>query len=133
MSSLDQPLDLQPLVDALAHAVADRVEVILAERDRAARAGGGHVERMSPKQVAQESGFSYEAVLRAIRRGDLVAHEPINGQLRVDRPDFERWCTTPPRRGASTRQPQRGRPRAAHRGGRGAGSSERLKAIEGGG
>ena len=32
---------------------------------------------LSPREVAERAGFSYHAILRAIRRGDLVAFEPI--------------------------------------------------------
>jgi hypothetical protein len=34
---------------------------------------------LTPKEVADRAGFSYHAILRAIRRGDLEAFEPVRG------------------------------------------------------
>jgi hypothetical protein len=33
-------------------------------------------DALSPREIADLAGFSYHAVLRAIRRGDLEAFEP---------------------------------------------------------
>lgn len=39
-------------------------------------------DAVSPPEIADLAGFSYHAVLRAIRRGDLEALEPVPGRLR---------------------------------------------------
>ena len=53
---------------------------------------------LSPREVAKRAGFSYPAILRAIRRGDLRAFEPIPGQYRIELSEYDRWLRTPPRR-----------------------------------
>jgi excisionase family DNA binding protein len=53
---------------------------------------------LTPRDVAELAGFSYHAILRAIRRGDLRACEPIGGQYRIDRAEYERWLHRPVRR-----------------------------------
>jgi hypothetical protein len=35
---------------------------------------------LTPKEIANRSSFSYQAILRAIRRGDLRAYEPVPGR-----------------------------------------------------
>lgn len=50
---------------------------------------------LSPREVAERAGFSYHAILRAIRRGDLVAFEPIPGQYRIEVDEYERWAAAP--------------------------------------
>lgn len=80
------------------------------------------------------AGFSYHAVLRAIRRGDLVAFEPVPGHYRVPLAEYDRWLRTPARRNrdgtvGTAQRPQR-RYRSANTSGRG--SIARLEAIEGG-
>lgn len=82
---------------------------------------------LSPREIAGRTGFSYHAVLRAIRRGDLDASEPIKGQYRVAVGEYERWRDHPirPRREQTTpRAPRR------HANGHGAGSFDALTAIE---
>jgi hypothetical protein len=88
---------------------------------------------LSPREVAARAGFSYHAILRAIRRGDLEAFEPVPGHYRVSLDAYERWLHTPARRAtvATVRQPRRSRFRPAG-GDTGAGSLARLSAIEDG-
>ncbi len=38
---------------------------------------------LTPKEVADRAGFSYHAILRAIRSGDLHAFEPVRGLDRL--------------------------------------------------
>jgi hypothetical protein len=87
----------------------------------------------SPREVADLSGFSYHAVLRAIRRGDLEAFEPVPGRLRIEVTEYDRWLHTPTRRRPPRlRDPNapRSRPRNAGRP-TDPGSWDRLQAIEG--
>jgi hypothetical protein len=89
---------------------------------------------LSPREVAARAGFSYHAILRAIRRGDLQAFEPVPGHYRVPLPEYDRWLHTPARHqnersDQPPRQP-RSRRRPANDSGRG--SLARLEAIEGG-
>ena len=94
------------------------------------------VERdvMSPREVANRSGFSYHAILRAIRRGDLQAFEPVPGQYRIELGEYERWLHTPVRAGeqrrprATVRQSARTKSSPTD-----PGSFARLTAIEGSG
>lgn len=79
---------------------------------------------LSPREVAERTGFSYHAVLRAIRRGDLHATEPIKGQYRIAPADYERWRDTP------IRPRQEATPQQRRNLSRGAGSFDRLTAIE---
>jgi hypothetical protein len=53
---------------------------------------------LTPREVADRSGFSYHAILRAIRRGDLQAFEPVVGHYRIELAEYERWLRTPTRR-----------------------------------
>jgi hypothetical protein len=55
-------------------------------------------DQLTPREVAERTGFSYHAVLRAIDRGDLEAFEPIPGRLRIELNEYERWRRTPRRR-----------------------------------
>ena len=57
-------------------------------------------DQLTPREVAERTGFSYHAVLRAIDRGDLEACEPIPGRLRIEFEEYERWRRTPRRKGA---------------------------------
>ncbi len=50
---------------------------------------------LSPREVAERAGFSYHAILRAIRRGDLQAFEPVPGHYRIEVAEYERWLRTP--------------------------------------
>jgi hypothetical protein len=88
---------------------------------------------LSPREVAARAGFSYHAILRAIRRGDLEAFEPVPGHYRVSLDAYERWLHTPARRAPAppARQPRRSRYRPAGSD-TGAGSLARLSAIEDG-
>jgi hypothetical protein len=53
---------------------------------------------LSPREVANRAGFSYHAILRAIRRGDLQAFEPVPGHYRIELAEYERWLRRPARR-----------------------------------
>ena len=53
---------------------------------------------LSPHEVADRAGFSYHAILRAIRRGDLQAFEPVPGHYRIEVVEYERWLRRPARR-----------------------------------
>jgi Phage integrase, N-terminal SAM-like domain len=57
---------------------------------------------LTPREVASRAGFSYHAILRAIRRGDLVAYEPIPGHYRIEIDEYERWLRRPKRRNTIT-------------------------------
>ena len=89
---------------------------------------------LSPREVADRAGFSYHAILRAIRRGDLQAFEPVPGHYRIEVAEYERWLRRParPSRPPPTPAPRRERPRprpavdSSH-----PGSFARLRAIEG--
>lgn len=88
---------------------------------------------LSPREVAVRAGFSYHAILRAIRRGDLQAFEPVPGHYRVGLDEYERWLHTPARRpatGGIDRPPRRRRTRP-RTDDSGPGSFSRLEAIEG--
>jgi excisionase family DNA binding protein len=94
-------------------------------------------EVLSPREVADRAGFSYRAILRAIRRGDLRAFEPMPGHYRIPVDEYERWLHKPARptpppdprgTGSTTR---RSRSRAARTGASDPGSFARLTAIEG--
>jgi excisionase family DNA binding protein len=89
-------------------------------------------EVLSPREVAQRAGFSYHAILRAIRRGDLKAYEPIPGQYRIKLGDYDQWLHRPARRAASSppSAPRRERARANSDPDRPA-SYARLRAIDG--
>jgi site-specific recombinase XerC len=58
---------------------------------------------LSPREIADLAGFSYHAVLRAIRRGDLEAFEPVPGRLRIEVTEYDRWLHTKPNLAESTR------------------------------
>ena len=87
---------------------------------------------LSPREVAERAGFFYHAILRAIRRGDLQAYEPVPGHYRIELVEYERWLRRPARRAPLPTEPppRRERPRASvdpsH-----LGSFARLRAIEG--
>jgi hypothetical protein len=87
---------------------------------------------LSPREVADRAGFSYHAILRAIRRGDLQAFEPVPGHYRIELAEYERWLRRPARRNLPptaepTRRRERQRPTAdADQ----RGSFARLRAIE---
>jgi excisionase family DNA binding protein len=67
---------------------------------------------LTPKEVAERTGFSYHAILRAIRRGDLQAFERVHGHYRIEFAEYERWLRTPARRKQRSDEPG---PRAAQR------------------
>jgi hypothetical protein len=89
---------------------------------------------LSPHEVADRAGFSYHAILRAIRRGDLEAFEPVPGHYRIAVSEYERWLRRPtqPRKPTPPPASRRERPRPgsaidhSH-----PGSFARLRAIEG--
>jgi hypothetical protein len=86
----------------------------------------------SPREVAERAGFSYHAILRAIRRGDLQAFEPVPGRYRIAVSEYERWLKTPARReDGATRSADRRRTHG-HARSSDPGSMTRLDAIEGG-
>ncbi len=87
---------------------------------------------LTPKEVAERSGFSYHSILRAIRRGDLEAFEPIMGQYRIDLSEYERWLRRPAKRVQQPSDPgtRVGRSRA-NSGPPARGSFASLQAIEG--
>jgi hypothetical protein len=86
---------------------------------------------LSPREVADRAGFSYHAILRAIRRGDLQAFEPVPGHYRIELVEYERWLRRPARRNASPPKPtpERERQRASTEPAQ-RGSFARLQAIE---
>lgn len=86
---------------------------------------------LSPREVAQRAGFSYHAILRAIRRGDLEAFEPVPGHYRIDLAEYERWLRRPVHRDVAPREPAvvAGRSRV-NKNPPERGSFERLRAIE---
>jgi hypothetical protein len=90
-------------------------------------------EVLSPREVAQRAGFSYHAILRAIRRGDLRAFEPVPGHYRIELADYECWLHRPVRRSSGPSEPAASerlpRPRKSLSSERG--SFARLRAIEG--
>jgi hypothetical protein len=55
-------------------------------------------DALSPHEVADRAGFSDHAILRAIRRGDLQAFEPVPGHYRIEVVEYERWLRRPARR-----------------------------------
>ena len=87
---------------------------------------------LSPREIAELAGFSYPAVLRAIRRGDLEAFEPVPGRLRIEVAEYGRWLHTPTRRPTPRpRDPTAPRPRPRNPGHpTDPGSWDRLQAIE---
>jgi hypothetical protein len=86
---------------------------------------------LSPHEVADRAGFSYHAILRAIRRGDLQAFEPVPGHYRIELVEYERWLRRPARRKRLPPEPrpQRERQRPAADAAS-PGSFARLRAIE---
>jgi hypothetical protein len=87
---------------------------------------------LSPREVASRAGFSYHAILRAIRRGDLEAFEPVPGHYRVSLAEYERWLRTPARRAGESiaTDSRRTHRRRVQIDDSGAGSVVRLQAIE---
>jgi transposase len=86
---------------------------------------------LSPREVADRAGFSYHAILRAIRRGDLRAFEPVSGHYRIEITEYERWLRRPARRRVPELppEPRQQRPRTKN-GPSDPGSFARLRAIE---
>jgi len=96
-------------------------------------------DQLTPREVAERTGFSYHAVLRAIDRGDLEAFEPVPGRLRIELDEYERWRHTPRRRrgadpenGSDRMETQVGAPRSRRQRSNAASYRDELKAIEGG-
>jgi excisionase family DNA binding protein len=90
-------------------------------------------EVLAPKEIAERTGFSYHAILRAIRRGDLTAYEPIPGQYRIELADYDRWLRKPvrPPEPPEPRQQQDTLRKARKATSSEPGSVARLRAIEG--
>jgi excisionase family DNA binding protein len=86
---------------------------------------------LTPREVADRAGFSYHAILRAIRRGDLRAYEPVPGRYRVELSEYERWLRRParPHLPPPLPRPRRERPRPTGDPSQ-QGSFARLRAIE---
>ena len=93
--------------------------------------GGTSRDVISPREVADRAGFSYHAILRAIRRGDLRAFEPVPGHYRIEITEYERWLRRPARREVArlAPQPREQRPRV-NSSPSDPGSFARLRAIE---
>ena len=53
---------------------------------------------LSPQEIADRVGISYDAVLRAIHRGELEGHEVVPRRIRVDIEEYERWRLRPMRK-----------------------------------
>ena len=88
---------------------------------------------LTPKEIADRSSFSYQAILRAIRRGDLRAYEPVPGRYRIAIAEYERWLQTPRRQEPDTSHRPDPKPRhRARANDTDPGSFARLTAIEGG-
>ena len=85
---------------------------------------------LTPREVADRSGFCYHAILRAIRRGDLQASEPVRGHYRIELIEYERWLHTPPRRADPTTAELRARAPATGARLSGKGSLAAPRAIE---
>jgi excisionase family DNA binding protein len=88
---------------------------------------------LTPREVADRAGFSYHAILRAIRRGDLQAFEPVAGHYRISMTEYERWLRTPARAidpGNASRRSHRRRSRPISAQPAEPGSISRLNAIE---
>lgn len=83
-------------------------------------------DQLAPREIAELTGFSYHAILRAIHRGDLEAFEPIPGRLRIARTEYERWSQQPRRVREQPSSEHRRRPKRAN-------FAAKLDAIEGGG
>jgi hypothetical protein len=92
---------------------------------------------LSPREVADRTGFSYHAILRAIRRGDLQAFEPVPGRYRIAVEEYERWLSMPARPSDGDIEsveapPRRFRPARNVDAASAPGSRARLEAIEAG-
>jgi hypothetical protein len=86
---------------------------------------------LSPREVAERAGFSYHAILRAIRRGDLAAFEPVPGHYRIEITEYERWLRQPaPSAPTPPAERQRRKRRRSGRDPSLPGSVARLRAIE---
>jgi excisionase family DNA binding protein len=92
---------------------------------------------MTVREVADAARLSTHAVYRAIKRGDLVAFEPVPGRLRIERADFEQWWdnarvtpSTRPVSEPSAPSPARRRTRRPEVSPDGPGSLAALRAIE---
>ena len=88
---------------------------------------------LTPKEIAARSNFSYQAILRSIKRGDLRASEPVPGRYRIALGEYERWLRTPRRQAPDTSPASD--PKSRHRAranDKDPGSFARLTAIEGG-
>ena len=91
-----------------------------------------HRDVLTPHEIAERAGFSYHAILRAIRRGDLQAFEPVPGRYRIEIAEYERWLRHPTRRDPSAPREYAPRPwrRRVDPDPTRPGSITRLRAIE---
>jgi hypothetical protein len=86
---------------------------------------------LTPREVAERAGFFYHAILRAIRRGDLVAFEPVPGAYRIEISEYERRLRqSAPGTPAPPPERQRRKRRLSGRDPSLPGSVARLRAIE---
>jgi hypothetical protein len=87
---------------------------------------------LTPKEISDRTGFSYAAILRAIRRGDLIAFEPIARQYRIGLAEYERWLHQPIRQAAPpvSEAATYGRRSRVDRDPQSPGSFARLRALE---
>lgn len=110
---------------------AGPIHVLRVVQTRAEDAGVTAASRdvLSPREVAQRAGFSYHAILRAIRRGDLQAFEPVAGHYRIDLTEYERWLRRPARRDPGPPQPAEARRPRVNTNPSERGSFARLRAI----
>lgn len=99
----------------------------------AAQTTNGARDVLTPRDVADRSRFSYQVILRAIRRGDLHAYEPVPGRYRIALAEYERWLKTPRRQLPDASPAPDPKPRRrAHAHDVHPGGFARLSAIEGG-
>lgn len=87
-------------------------------------------DQLTPREVAERTGFSYHAILRAIKRGDLAACEPIPGRLRIEVEEYERWRTQPARRSENPHHAHTETPRRSPRRPRQGSFRAELSAVE---
>jgi len=101
--------------------------------NRQSQEAGAARDVLTPREVADRAGFSYHAILRAIRRGDLQAFEPVPGHYRIELAEYDRWLRHPARRNlppSPEPAPRRERKRTTTTDPAQRGSFARLRAIE---
>lgn len=55
-------------------------------------------DALSPREIADLTGFSYHAVLRAIRRRPGTGSNASRSPRRIEVTEYDRWLHTPTRR-----------------------------------